>query len=51
MFILQQIHATATAKPRKLALVFNGAPVTIPILEDLTGPDGSKVAEPIRALV
>jgi acyl-coenzyme A synthetase/AMP-(fatty) acid ligase len=28
MFILEQIHRTAVAQPRKLALVFNGSPVT-----------------------
>ena len=28
MFLLQQIHRTAAATPLKLALVFNGAPVT-----------------------
>jgi acyl-coenzyme A synthetase/AMP-(fatty) acid ligase len=28
LFVLQQIHQTAMATPRKLALVFNGAPVT-----------------------
>jgi acyl-coenzyme A synthetase/AMP-(fatty) acid ligase len=28
LFVLQRIHQTATATPRKLALVFNGAPVT-----------------------